>query len=173
MKKIKNKYIRLTETELHALIREEVKKLIPLIMEYAVPRKKFVDDVFNLLGQICQNWCLIRFVTLSKIQNDCVAHWKTELIAHMSSIANEGIKSGNNPTSRLKAILEAFDWADFDDSTKAIEHCIAQKFEKEGLPTNGEPFTTVLFDFKHEVEMLAKLMANKDVENIKEYVSTL
>ena len=55
MKKVKGKYIRLTEEELKGIIKEEVGKQLSLIMEYALPRSKFIDNAFNLSQQIIEN----------------------------------------------------------------------------------------------------------------------
>ena len=174
MKKVKDKYIRLTESELHKIISEEVNRVIPLILEYAVPRNKFVNDVYDLLQQICENWSLIRYSKLVGDGNINVNHWKSELKAHLKNIAQTKIKKNNSVTSRMSAIMQAFDWADFDKSTRKISSIISTKFEKEGYSSEDkEPFITVCFDFKHEVKTLTLLMANSNNDDIDEYVNTL
>ena len=174
MKKVKEKYIRLTESELHRIISEEVKRVIPLILEYAVPRNKFVDGAYDLLEQICQNWCLIRYSRLVNDGNVNVNHWKSELKAHMKNIAQTKIKKNNSVTSRASALAEAFDWSDFDKSEKKIFLFASDKFEEEGYPSDyEEPFVTVCFDFKHEVKNLILLMANSNNDDIDEYVNSL
>lgn len=174
MKKVKNKYIRLTEEELHSLIREEVQKVIPLILEYAIPRKKFVDVAYGLLEQICQNWCLIRYSKLLRDDNPNVNHWKSELKAYLRNISNTKIKKNNSVSSRLSAIKEAFDWSDLDKEERKIYKCIVCKFESEEYSKEyEEPLVNVCFDFKHEVGNLSILMANSNDDDINDYVNTL
>lgn len=174
MKVVKGKYIRLTESELHALIREEVKKVIPLILEYAIPRNKFIDLVYNLTNQICENWCLIRFSRLISDSNQNVNHWKAELSAHMRNISSTKIKKNDSTSSRLKAILEGFNWSDFDNSTGMISRAVAKKFADEGYPIkNEEPFITVWFDFKNEIKVISELMANSNDDDITKYIESL
>lgn len=53
MKHIKNKYIRLSEQDLHRIVRETVNKELTMLLEsYAVSRLDFQRDVKNQLGQI-------------------------------------------------------------------------------------------------------------------------
>jgi hypothetical protein len=174
MKKVNGKYIRLSENELHRIIREEVNRVIPLILEYALPRNKFVDNTFDLLEKICQNWCLIRYSKLLGDNNVNVSHWKSELKAHMKNIAQTKIKKNNSTASRMSAISQAFDWSDLDKSERQVQRYIEDKFTKEGYKTDEqEPYVTVWFDFKHEVKTLTILMANSNNNDIDEYVNTL
>lgn len=174
MKKVNRKYIRLTENELHSIIREEINKVIPLILEYAVPRNKFVNDTFDLLGQICQNWCLIRYSKLLGDNNINVNHWKSELKVHMKNIAQTKIKKNNSVSSRVSALTQAFDWSDLDKSERKVQNYTLVKFKEEGYKTNDhEPYITVWFNFKHEVKTLINLLANSNNDDIDEYVNSL
>ena len=174
MKKVNGKYIRLTEAELHHLIKDEIKKVIPLILEYALPRQKFVENCFNLLQQICENWCLIRYSRLIGDDNISINHWKSELKAHMKNISKTKIKKNDSVPSRMSAISEAFDWSDLDKSERKVQKYIEIKFSKEGYRTDEhEPYVTVWFDFKHEVKTLTILMANSNNNDIDEYVDSL
>ena len=174
MKKVNGKYIRLTQDELHNIIREEIKKVIPLILEYAVPRNKFVNDTFDLLQQICENWCLVRYSKLLNDNNINVNHWKSELKAHLKNVSQTKIKKNNSVSSRMSAIMQAFDWSDLDKSTKQIKRYITSKLENEGYSSEEkEPLITVYFDFKHEIKTLAILMANSNHKDIDEYVDSL
>ena len=174
MKKVNGKYIRLTEDELHRIVAKEVNRVIPLILEYAVPRNKFVNDTYDLLQQICENWCLIRYSKLVNDESINANHWKSELKAYLKNIAQTKIKKNNSVTSRMSAITQAFDWSDFDKSTRMISLVISAKFKKEGYSSEDkEPFITVCFDFKHEVKTLTILMANSNNDDIDEYVNAL
>ena len=174
MKKVNRKYIRITESQLHKIIMEEVNKVIPLILEYAVPRNKFVDNVYDLLSQICENWCLIRYSKLIGDDNINVNHWKSELKAHMKNIAQTKIKKNDSTASRMGAISQAFDWSDFDKSERQVQKCIEQKFKDEGYRIDEhEPYVRVWIDFKHEVKTLTMLMANSNNDDIDEYVNSL
>ena len=57
MKKIKGKYIRLTEQDLNNIINEVVEKKINL--------SRLKERILNQVQQIIENWCLVSFCSLN------------------------------------------------------------------------------------------------------------
>lgn len=57
----------------------------------------FRNKINNLLGQLLENWCLVKWCDLypnSNISKRLRNHWSTELIAIMTQVTNTRIKSG-------------------------------------------------------------------------------
>lgn len=77
MKKIKHKYIRLTEERLNNIVKECVQRELSLITEYAIKRKEFKFHFYSLLPQIIQNWFLIHYCTVTNTEmNDFISNMK-------------------------------------------------------------------------------------------------
>ena len=49
------------------------------IFEMAISRSKYTDRLYNMVNQIIENWCLIRYCTLTNSNLDLRAHWCSEL----------------------------------------------------------------------------------------------
>ena len=67
------------------------------INEMADSLSDFRNKINNLLGQLLENWCLVKWCDLyhnSNISKRLRNHWSTELIAIMTQITNTRIKSG-------------------------------------------------------------------------------
>lgn len=171
MKKVKNKYIRLTEEQLKSIIKECVQKELSLITEYAIKRKEFKFRFFSLLPQIIQNWFLIHYCTLSNTDvNKCKEHWKTELYALLDTIADDDIKGNNSYDSRFKAIMEVFAEKEYETNPKKILKTFTIKFNKEQIPFDKEMFDTLIKDFIANMKNIADVIASK---NIEEYIENI
>ena len=72
--------------------------------EMAYERKMFKALLTNLSQQIIQNWCLVRYSTITGDKQEYVSHWRNELIAYLSNAASNKIKGNNSILSREKAI---------------------------------------------------------------------
>lgn len=169
----KGKYIRLTEQQLGAIVKEEVEKQLTLIMEYAIPRSKYVENVYNLSNQIIENWCLIHFSTLYGSCQENKNHWKNELITHMDNIWKSTIKNHKDAETRYKAILEGFDWNDLFESPNRIKVIIKLKFKKEGLSEYSKEIDKVCTDCFNNIKTIASIMANNKEYKIDEYVDSI
>lgn len=169
MKKVKGKYIRLTEEELKGIIKEEVGKQLSLIMEYALPRSKFIDNAFNLSQQIIENWCLVHYCTITN-RTDTKKHWKNELFAHMDNVSKNTIKKNNSLENRKKAFIEAFDYNDLFTSPERIVRLTLRKFMKEEIDTKSEEYAKCVNDCFNSINDIIDALSDGDVHKIGEYI---
>lgn len=173
MKKVKGKYIRLTEDELKQIIKEVVDNKISLIMEYAEPRKEFIKRVIGLGKQIIQNWCLIHCCTVTNEDvNRCKNHWKEELSSAIENIADISIKGNDSFETRKKAIVEAFNELDLNQGISKIEKYTRIKFQKEGI-SNKDIKLQVINDCFNNLGNIIDVLAKGYDENWLEYIETI
>lgn len=172
MKKINGKYIRLTENELKEIVKNEVKRQLSIIMEYAIPRSKFIENAYNLSQQIIENWCLIHYCTIIE-RTETKEHWKTELYAHMNNVSRSIIKANNSYETRLKALKEAFDWNDLYDSEERVSRIISGKFKIEKIPTNTSEYLKCVNDCFNSIDAIVDVMAKFDPSLIEDYIETI
>jgi hypothetical protein len=167
------KIINLTYNDLHDIVRECVYRIytkLPLY-EYAVHRSDFVYRVSNLLPQIIENWCLIRFCTLSR-RTQTKEHWKDELRAHMLNIGGLDIKGNNKVDKRLKAIYEGFNMRDLiGECSDRIFLYIEGKFNKENIDINNNIVKQVVVDCNKALKDIALAMAQP--MTIREYIDSI
>lgn len=172
MKLVKGKYIRLTEQELTKLISEEVNKRLQLIMEYAIPRAKYIDNVSNLTYQIIENWCLVHYCTLVG-QTELKDHWKSELYAHIDNLGKDTIKGSKNVETKFKATIEGFQEKDAFDGPERILKIIQHKFSSEGINLKSDAVMQVVEDFSNEVENIVHIIADYFNVDVNKYLNEI
>lgn len=153
------------------IVREELQRY--LITEMAVTLKDYRKNVEALMQQILENWCLIRYTTISGDKLEYRKHWCLELKAHMNNIAAMKIKDGNKVTTKQNAIFDIWNKYDLDSDENCIALRIATKFEMENIDTVGEFFAQVVSDFKNETTKLVKILTTGNNYAIKEYVENI
>ena len=172
MKKNKGKYVRLTEDELKKLIKEEVNKQLTLIVEYALPRSKFIDNAFNLSQQIIENWCLVHYCTITK-RLETKEHWKNELYAHMDNVSKNTIKKNNSLENRKKAFIEAFDYNDLFTTPDRVVRLTLRKFIKENIDVKSEEYNKCVNDCFNSINTIIDILSRGDVYEIGEYINSI
>lgn len=172
MKVVKGKYIRLSESELTSLIKEEVQKELRMIMEHYIPRSKFVEKSADLCRQIIENWCLVHYCTLTGTETN-KEHWKDELYAHMDNIGQSTIKGSKDYDMRVKAITEGFGWNDAFNGKEKILQFISKKFQKEGFNPKSAVVGQVAEDCSNDMKNIVHYIANYYNEDIDEYIQKI
>lgn len=92
----------------------------------------FRNKINNLLGQLLENWCLVKWCDLYPNSNISVRlrnHCATELIRIMIQITNTRIKSGRKDKAIKNILIKKWELNDPD----VIYNFINKKFTKEGL----------------------------------------
>lgn len=171
--------IHLTESELRhviekvcrSVIREELQRY--LITEMAYSLKDYKDNVDSLIPQIVENWCLVRYTTLSGDMMKNREHWMTELIAHMKNIAQMKLKNGNSQLTKQNAIYYLWNRRDIDSDENVIHMHIAQKFEKEGIKIHGKVYSEVIRDFKNSAKDIINVLVSNSYSTIVQYVNSI
>lgn len=145
-----------------------------LLTEMAYERKMFKALLTNLSQQIIENWCLVRYSTISGEKQECASHWRNELIAHLSKAASNKIKGNNSVLSRKKAISEV--WVkekEYSTDTNVISLTIHAKFQSEAIATNTKIYQQVLSDCANDTENIIKVIAEASPEEITQYASNI
>lgn len=152
-----------------SIIREELQKYV--ITEMAMSTKDYKKRVESLMQQILENWCLIRYCTLSGERQDLKKHWMYELRAHINNIVSIKLKNGNSEISKRNALYSLWNMYDWDTDESCIAQRLYVKFEKEGIPTNGKVFAQVVSDFKNETKNIVKILINSSNTEVFEYIN--
>ena len=149
------------------IVREELQKYV--ITEMAMSLKDYKQRVENLMPQILENWCLIRYTSLTGKKQELRNHWSKELKAHINNIAAIKVKSGNK-TNALYHLWNMYDW---DTDEQSIARRLITKFEIENLPTTGPIFAQIVSDFKNETTNLVKILTSDFDSEVAEYIKNI
>lgn len=154
------------------VLREELKKYV--ITEMVYDLKQYKENINNLIQQIVENWCLIRFATLSNEYSELKNHWRSELLAHMTNISSMRLKGSlEKVTTKEKALYSIFNQRDLDTSEYCIHMHIVHKFAKEKMPTNGEIYAQVIEDFKNSIKNIVDTILTNNYPKMVKYVETI
>lgn len=158
-----NKYIRLTEQDLHKIVKETVQKELNILLEYYDLNKSgFQEKVYNQIIQITENWCLIKYCTLTNTDvNHCKNHWKVELRTAFKNAAFGKLKGNDSFQSRYKAIKATFDKADIQEYEQ-VEFAIRDKFIAEHISIDSDEYMQVINLFIKNIDNIIECIAKKD-----------
>lgn len=173
-----NKAIIMTEIELRSLIKECVSEVLEqqkpyIITEMAMTLSDYKKKVESLMQQILENWCLIRYVSLTGDKIELKNHWKNELLTHMNNIASSKIKNGDSLSVKMNAIFYLWNKVDWDTDERCISQRLFAKFKKENIPTKGEIFAQIVSDFKNSTKLIAYALVDNSSESILNYIDTI
>lgn len=140
------------------------------LYEMAYNRSRYIDEVDNLLKQLIENWCLIRYCTISGEKQELKNHWKQELKAHIDNLAKMSVKVDKTKTTRFALIDQPesknVDW---------IIQVISMKFDEENIDVNlsdVEEAATDLVEYGLD-ELVEIICAKYNYNNIKDYVNSI
>lgn len=143
-----------------------------LLLEFALPRKKVKGRISNMLPQIIENWCLIKYSNINNINNNLVNHWKNELSAHLNNVSRLQIKendSFDNRKTLLNSIIIEEDLTDVN----VIDMIICSKFVKENISIDSKEYGNVIIDFINNINIIVDLICNKNRDLILNYIKEL
>lgn len=149
------------------IIREELQKYV--ITEMAMPLKDYKSRVEFLMQQILENWCLVRYATISGDKTEWKKHWSMELAAHINNVASMKVKNGD----KQKALYSLWNMYDWDTDESCIARRLITKFEIENLPTAGPIFAQIVSDFKNETTNLVKILTSDFDSEVAEYIKNI
>lgn len=171
MKKVKDKYIRLTESELKRLISEEVEKLL----EYKKPRRDLVNAAKNYAKELIKHWCVVKFYVVTHMETPDLGHWIGEVAKFMNNISDIRLKGDmDDYETRKTAITEGFEKAMVMDDPSLCERFLIQKLIEERVPYERyNKYIKYVSEFCFgELPRMIEIMAKGDVNEIGEYVKT-
>ena len=161
----------MVERVCRSVIREELQRYI--ITEMAMSVKDYRKKVEVLLPQVLENWCLIRYSTLTGEMLEVKKLWKYELRAHINNIASIKLKNGNRQLTKRKALYTLWNMYDWDTDENCIAIRLYTKFDEENSPTNGAVFAQIVEDFKNETKALIGILTSDSNLEVMEYVNSI
>lgn len=161
----------MVERVCRSVIREELQRYI--ITEMAMSVKDYRKKVEVLLPQVLENWCLIRYSTLTGEMLEVKKLWKYELRAHINNIASIKLKNGNRQLTKRKALYTLWNMYDWDTDENCIAIRLYTKFDEENIPTNGAVFAQIVEDFKNETKALIGILTSDSNLEVMEYVNSI
>ncbi|MBR6516914.1 MAG: hypothetical protein IKT40_08780 [Bacilli bacterium] len=165
--------IRLNEIQFKSMIYDCVYNILDksFILEYAIQRKSFISLVRDLSYQIVENWCLIRYCTITN-RTELKEHWKTELKSYFKRLIRLSIKN-NDYKTRFKAAKEGFNEADMYQSAELIFSFVKDKFKTENIKFD-DILMTVIEDCYNSLDSIVDVIATyNDHEKIENYVNLI
>lgn len=93
------------------IINEHQLNVIRLLEYYASERSSLVKDIFSLMRQIAENWCLLKYLNESQDESkmQLFNHWATELKGCLVPLNQTQLKGNNTPENRYSAFNEGWD----------------------------------------------------------------
>lgn len=159
------------ETIIREVIREELQRYS--LNEMAMSLKDYKHRIEGLLVQIVQNWCLVRYASLSGSHKRLINHWRGELYAHLTNIASLKIKNGNKADVKEKILYDVINERDFDTDEQSISLVVSGKFFKEKISTNGQYYSETISDFKGSIKNIVNVILSGSEKVIRDYVLSL
>ena len=169
----------LSENELISLIKETIKEVLReempkiLLTEMAMSLSEYKKRVENLIQQILENWCLIRYSTITGDKTELKNHWKIELLAHINNIASLKLKNGNSLDTKINTLFSLWNKYDLDTDESAVSQRIFAKFKKEQIPTNTKEYAMVVDDFKKNIKKITYALTDTSPESVLNYIENI
>lgn len=159
------------EAILEKVIREELQKYI--ITEMALSLSDYKKRVEDRIQQILENWCLIRYVTITGDKEMLKNHWKKELLAQLNYIGAMKVKNGDSSSTKLKAVYQIWNMFDLDTDERCIAQRLYTKFKGENINIKSPEFAQVVSDFKDNIKLISYAMLETSPENLQEFVDEI
>ena len=135
------------------------------IFEMAHSRENYIRTITNLVPQIVQNWCLVKYCNLYDEENYNRLHWSKELMAHLENLRNMKLKKGLNKTRVTKQAM--IDYAELNDSNM-VSDILGMKWDDENLPE--DLINTISKEFVKNVDKIIDLVSAGSYGELKNYV---
>ena len=159
------------ETIIREVIREELQRYS--LNEMAMSIKDYKRRIEGLLVHIVQNWCLVRYASLSGTHKQLITHWRSELYAHLTNIASLKIKNGNKADVKEMILYDVINERDFDTNEQSISLVVSGKFFKEKISTNGKYYSETISNFKENVKDVVNVILSGSEKVIRDYVLSI
>ena len=110
------------------------------LFEMAYNRRDYMNKLFSLTRQLLENWCLIRYCSITN-RGETKNHWKSELRAYLMQLNGMTVKLDKTKITRQQLIK-------YDEANKPnkIYNYIAQKFEKENIDIDSPEVESAVND---------------------------
>jgi hypothetical protein len=175
MSKENNIFLNKMKQTLNQIISEVIERFMAknVILEMAFNRAAYKERVNALLDQLLQNWCLVKYCSITKNDNINKNHWIGELKGILATIARFNIKGNNSAISRAKALKNVWNDNDFDSDIKCVELAIYNKFKEEKIDITNIAYKTVLTECVNNYNEIINIIVKKSPTAIDDYVNSL
>lgn len=163
--------VEILETIIRDVIREELQRYS--LNEMAMSLKDYKRRIEGILVQIVQNWCLVRYASLSGTHKQLISHWRSELYNHLTNIASLKIKNGNKADVKEKVLYDVINERDFDTNEQSISLVVSGKFFKEKISTNSQYYSETISDFKENIKNIVNVILSGSEKVIRDYVLSI
>lgn len=163
--------VEILETIIRDVIREELQRYS--LNEMSMSLKDYKRRIERILLQIVQNWCLVRYASLSGTHKQLISYWRSELYAHLTNISSLKIKKGNKADVKEKVLYDVINERDFDTDEQSISLVVSGKFFKKKISTNSQYYSEAISDFKENVKTLVNVILSGSEKVIRDYVLSI
>ena len=143
-----------------------------LVFKMAYSRKELKNSFDDILDQIIENWCLVKYCSLYDVQNTNKNHWADELTAYMYNILKRQLKNGSEDAKLQLLKLVAYDYKEYITAA-VIKKCIRLKFKRENMQITDELCSACIEDLETILELISKRDTEENYENIDTYIENL
>lgn len=141
-----------------------------LINEMTVDRQFIKNKAEFEFNNILENWCLLKYISLTTKKIELQNHWRSELITAIRNVWKYKLNNGNNRDIIKKAIEnEYYDIAEYP--TLDLSWQIKSKFDEENIIDADLKSISELF--KDELQNIIELIAYGSEKSIYEYVQNV
>lgn len=136
------------------------------IFEMAYTRNKYMENLNNIRLQLIENWCLIRYCTLSG-RTQTKNHWQNELYNYVKSLQDMTLKTKGKKYASEEVLIE---WAELDNEDH-IYKIFKRKARKENLDLNDPNIKQACKDFaKFGIHELIDIISMNDTDENFDYI---
>ena len=158
------------EIRIKQIVEETMRNYIGQLIEYAHPRKQFIERAEGLFVQIVIHDCLIHYHNI--IGDDkCIPHWKTEMLGWIDNLINMQIKSNDDATTRYKALMSALENLGYMDNVEQIQRTCFLKARKEGVDVKSQIFLDAITLTQMDLKYLVQFIAEKDILKVDDFLN--
>ena len=155
--------------KLEQIIEKVVREYVGQIIEYAHPRKQFIERAEGLFRQIVVHYFLIKYHKDSPY----IPHWKHELMGWIGNMANMDIKGKNNVKVKYNSLITALNNMDFLTDINAIFRCVSWKAEKENVDLDNENIPIIIKQCQQDLHIIVEIIANNDIKECKKFINQI
>lgn len=140
------------------------------IFEMAFSRQTFINKIEGITPQLVEDWCLIRYCTLSK-RTQTKRHWQNELYGYIDSILDYKLKAGNKKECSEFVIIDEYEF----NNTDNVYNSMKRKIKKENIDRNDSNIKQACKDFAdfgvHElIDIISMNDTDENFDYIDEYI---
>lgn len=161
-----------TEDEFNEVCKSIVKET--LAYEKGVSRHTFVVDVYCVLAEFAEYWCLLRYCYLKGNNEESLQRFRSELTSIMYHILFTKIKHGNKEDERVKGLEKAWDDIEFDNK-KMVDTLVRPVFQLERITgfSKDELYEKVKNEFMSSKDEIIKILSKNDSSEVRKYILSL